>query len=78
MHDWQPIETAPRDGTEVLLTWIEGGKPQDIVRMAWDPKRKNGFFPGVVGMWTAVGGNYTWCDANGSGPTHWAPIPKLH
>lgn len=79
MHDWQPIETAPRDGTEVLLTWMEAdGQPQDIVGLAWDPEKENGFFPGVVGMWSAKSGNYTWCDAHGYGPTHWAPIPKLH
>lgn len=78
MHDWKEIDTAPLDGTEVLLTWMEDGKPQDIVRMAWDPARTNGFFPGVVGMWTALGGNYTWCAANGHGPTHWAPVPVIH
>ncbi len=79
MHDWQPIETAPRDGTEVLLTWMEAdGQPQDIARLAWDPERENALFPGVVGMWACPSGNFTWNEAGGYGPTHWAPIPKLH
>jgi hypothetical protein len=28
--DWQPIETAPKDGSVIELTWMEDGKPQEI------------------------------------------------
>lgn len=78
MHNWQPIDTAPKDGTEVLLTWMEKDKPADILRMVWDQNRENGLFPGVVGMWATREGSYTWCDAHGYGPTHWAPLPVMH
>jgi hypothetical protein len=38
--DWQPIETAPRDGTSVLAVWAYGA--HEVVRWCgwWDA---NGF-----------------------------------
>lgn len=67
---WQPIETAPRDGTKVLL-WI--GKPWSKVEIArfyppWDnwqvgaipadPAREE-----IYGIGNAL-------------PTHWQPLPE--
>lgn len=61
MSEWQPIETAPQDGTEVLLHCAEG----DINVAYWD------------GTWwadTIEGGDVT---RRGSGePTHWMPLPE--
>lgn len=34
-NDWQPIEAAPRDGSVVLLTWMDDGEPQEIWPMQW-------------------------------------------
>lgn len=72
---WQPIDTAPKDGTPVELTALfPDGTPFEIWPMQWGHIQKNGLFPGVVGMWVTTDGGITW---NGSpeegGPTHWRP-----
>lgn len=61
---WQPIETAPKDGTRVLLT---DGSAVTIGDWDGDPKH---FWAGEgPGWWT--GGCFP-------GPwTHWAPLPAL-
>ena len=63
-HEWRPIETAPRDGTLVL---VRGEKP-DEVEVAewfqWNHSSKN------TGDWTRRG-----CDAFDFDPTHWMPLP---
>lgn len=70
---WRPIETAPKDGTIIALTWEEDGMPSEYHPMRWCHIQRNGMFPGKVGMWTAPDGSYTWNDDRGGGPTHWAP-----
>lgn len=70
--DWQPIETAPRDGTVIDLTWMEDGKPAEIWPMQWGHIQQNGLFPGQVGMWVATDGSCTWSETHTDGaPTHW-------
>ena len=73
--DWQTMDSAPRDGTPVELTWMENGKPQEIWPMRWCHIQRNEFFaPGKVGMWTLLGGGLTWNDDHPDGaPTHWRP-----
>lgn len=74
--DWQPIETAPRDGQLILLTAFESdGSLFEVHPMQWFHVQRNELFaPGMVGMWTAPDGGYTWREGNG-GPTHWKPVP---
>jgi len=70
-NGWRPIETAPRDGTRMLVT---GGGLQDEVEAAsYNP---------VVACWNTE--SYTLDDrddeAEGySRPSHWMPLPApLH
>ena len=69
MTDWQPIETAPKDGTNILAWPCSDG---------WGDE----YFPYVVqwvdaneyheGMWReAAGEKYDWFN-----PTHWMPLPE--
>jgi hypothetical protein len=64
-QDWQPIETAPRDGTAVLCwpfnysSLFEGKAEPEI----------------VIGFFSE---NDWWCESNVSktfDPTHWRPLP---
>lgn len=72
--EWQPIETAPRDGTEILIgKWKERGGFR-FCRSSWE------HFPG-----NSMEGeqSYDWwaCDddhndiTEDEGPTHWRPLP---
>lgn len=58
---WQPIETAPRDGTRILGT-CEGA----VFEMLWMPCYSNNEIPG----WTD---NFE--HLNEYEPTHWMPLP---
>ena len=66
MTDWQPIETAPRDGTTVL-GYLPGRRldedRDDVVTIYWHD------------LWGTPG----WCiteSGEGVGPTHWMPLPE--
>ena len=76
--EWLPIDTAPKDGTEILLTAFEDDGAQfETWPMRWAHIQRNGLFPGRIGMWTHVSG-ITWNDDSlGAGPTHWMPLPAL-
>lgn len=70
MTDWQPIETAPRDGTRIdlwgrnLLHYAKRG--ERIVNVDW----------GTVRDWMGCE-REDWRHGRGEGfrPTHWMPIP---
>ena len=61
MIDWQPIETAPRDGTSILL-WI----PKEGDCACALPARVES------GKWGRFGWLLLWDEA--PDPTHWAPL----
>jgi hypothetical protein len=60
VSEWQPIETAPKDGT-IVLGCDGTGDDYQVYEMAW--------IENVEFMWTdpRFGGIY--------GPTHWMPRP---
>jgi hypothetical protein len=67
MSEWQPIETAPKDGTAILVcsAWT---MPDGLYRVGWIA---DGFFDG--GHWL-----FGWLDLDPeeySPPTHWMPLP---
>lgn len=74
--EWQPIKTAPRDGTWILLS---GGS----VCQFWDGETKPACvvgqflsFPPPAEEW-----QFAWYDSGFYGsynsPTHWMPLPPL-
>ena len=78
MSEWQPIETAPRDGTRVLLVNdngaidIAGYVEQWTVRYEFMRKERDGDVYKEVreecGYWNT---EIAYC------PTHWMPLPAL-
>lgn len=67
MSDWQPIETAPTDGTEILCCAVrpDGSPWICAVRLEGpDSKQGNNNLPRVL-LGMAI-----WY------PTHWMPLPE--
>ncbi len=68
MSDWRPIETAPKDGTRIIIF----GSVTDM-----EPEPRMGWW----GDYDAAGelGEPLWVDDDGSeieGATHWMPLPS--
>jgi len=59
---WQPIATAPRDGTDILVCAFGA----TMLVVAFDNEAKNPEFPWL----TLDGPGY-----NKDAPTHWMPLP---
>ena len=72
--DWQPIETAPRDNTIVLLCWPDEGvasdfPPETAQMMIGTGYYETGAYQSYVG-WM--------CDNQENlSPTHWMPLPEM-
>ncbi len=70
MSEWQPIKTAPKDGTDILAC-----EPVDGLYMMsvccwqdaefWDPKNQR---KKIRKGWMIAGADETY-------PTHWMPLP---
>lgn len=75
--DWQPIETAPRDGTPVLLA----GGEDDTARYMTDDEARRMRAP-TRGWWTKGDGWVITLAEAGyvavirNDPTHWMPLPE--
>ena len=81
--EWQPIATAPRDGTSVILTSMDmdSGKPQEICHgMIWNQFAGNEMVQSGKGIWAMHSATgqilMTWSEEGGYGPTHWKPYPQ--
>ncbi len=77
MSAWQPIATAPRDGTWVLVTSIDG-KPYsacyDTAEDTFYDWLKDDFFSGGWTDYDDDGGDSP--HTRRYDPTHWMPLPE--
>lgn len=70
---WQPIETAPKDGTPILV-WADGYEWPEVIRWyAYDPEDAAEI--GELGYWhyaeETLAESYDWLHE----VTHWRPLP---
>lgn len=74
--EWQQIETAPRDGSQVLLYGLWAGEVSGPII---DPRVDIGFWNGGesdyagTDWWQIVTGDAYACWLK---PTHWMPLPE--
>ena len=64
--DWQPIETAPKDGTRILV-YMEGA----IIEAWWEDGYSGGEWDCVSMSSHGCG----CCRSTNDAPTHWVPLP---
>lgn len=70
MSEWRPIDSAPKDGSAVLLFGGEGC-------FGWTPPANMADLPLSISRWSED----RWVEATGEqyqphdGPTHWMPLP---
>jgi len=70
MSEWQPMSTAPRNGTLVRLR----GTDAPTVEMRWDAEATSWVQPGK-GLWVHPSGLLTWSEHRPEGaPEEWAPV----
>lgn len=61
--DWQPIETAPKDWSAIIMYWPDSGENDDVME---------GYYS------CADGGKDCWMTTANvpAEPTHWMPLPE--
>lgn len=72
MSEWQPIETAPRDGTEFIAL-----SPKGVSRCKWADVDWDEHPLGRVYKWWINPDDEFWFeDGPHDAPTHWMPLPN--
>lgn len=67
--EWRPIESAPKDGTGVLLY----GMPSEHAGVSWQKATVlSGYYDKLDGAWCST--TSAW-DGPFVKPTHWMPLP---
>jgi hypothetical protein len=71
-NEWQPIETAPKDGAALLLFERRGAMVRRYNLNSFNPAVGGEFFVGRLSKWgwVSMPGEYQ------RRPTHWHPLPK--
>ena len=75
MTEWQSIETAPKDGTTIIL--LIGGF---VIEGEWDSQTRTDGVAYGEGEWSVarLPSHGCGCCASEDGPaTHWMPIPEV-
>lgn len=71
MTEWQPIETAPKDGTRILACWADS--PEHTIIEWFEYKLVD-----VSGTWcqrqSGLGSD---CGYEDSAFSHWMPLPEM-
>jgi hypothetical protein len=81
---WQPIETAPKDGTWILCWSVtkdeEPKYPQRVKLWFWDQHRSRSRYtkynPGGHGAWSYDDKILHQSSGEEYEPTHWMPLPE--
>lgn len=63
--EWLDIETAPKDGTYILIGWFDLPGQRDMHVAFWHS---------MIGAWCQSHSHFT-TDPNWQ-PTHWMPLPE--
>lgn len=83
-QEWQPIETAPKDGQRILIGWWEDPDHEswqaraayweDAFECAWSEEIEDNL---PVAAWTddAVA-SFAYEETHSYQPTHWMPLPE--
>ena len=74
-ENWKPIETAPRDGTHVMLGYkAKSSRSKSYpYHKAWSAP---GWFDKENGNWWNTGEHHTDYHAEPIYPSHWQPYPE--
>jgi|TARA_R110002124_G_scaffold204511_1_gene370898 hypothetical protein len=80
MRNYKPIETAPKDGTHIILASMEddGTIGESFGPMMWFAEANNPPFQHINGIWMTPNKDMAWsiCDPDGA-PTHWSKMDSV-